>query len=192
MPTPKMITSLCHSLLCCWKSHARYSFMDGYASYNEISIALADIHKTSFTTHWDTFVWVVMPFGLCKAPTTFQKLVMFIFTNLLLKSMAVFVDNFNTQFSTSQYLESVREALMRCRKALLALNPDKTYLGVHRGVLLGYVMSEKGKEPDPEKIAVIDNLATPTNARGLAKLQGHVGWYRELISNHVKIAGFRV
>ena len=37
-------------------------------------------------------------------------------------------------------------------------------------------MSEKGKERDPENIAVIDELATPTNAKGIAKLLGHVGW----------------
>ena len=49
-------------------------------------------------------------------------------------------------------------------------------------------MSEKRKKPDPDKIAVIDGLATPTNAKGIAKLLGHVGWYRELIPNFSKIA----
>ena len=70
----------------------------------------------------------------------------------------------------------------------LALNPDKTVLGVHRGVLLGYVVSEKMREPVPDKIAVIDGLATPTNVNGIAKLLGHVGWYRELIPDFAKIA----
>ena len=110
--------------------HARYSFMDGYANYNQISIALAYIHKMAFTTPWGTFVWVVMPFGLYNAPATFQRLVMYIFTDLLFEFMTVFVDDFNTQSSTSQHLESVREALMRCRKAQLALNPYKTFLRV--------------------------------------------------------------
>lgn len=110
--------------------HARYTFMDGYAGYNQISIALVDIHKAAFTTFWGTFIWVVMPFGLCNVLATFQILVMFIFTDLLFKSMTVFVDNFSTQSSASEHLECVREALKRCRKAWLALNLDKTYLGV--------------------------------------------------------------
>ena len=57
----------------------------------------------------------------------------------------------------------------------LFLNPDKTLLGVQKGVLLGYVVSEKWREPEPEKIVVIDGFPTPTNARKMTKLLGHVG-----------------
>jgi len=120
--------------------HARYTFMDGYADYNQISIALQDIHKTAFTTPWETFVRIVMPFGLCNARATFQRLVMYIFTDLLFKSMIVFVDDFSTQSNVSDYLHCVKETLVRCRKMRLALNPDKTLLGVNKEVLLGYVV----------------------------------------------------
>ena len=168
--------------------HARYTFMDGYAGHNQIAIALCDVHKTTFTTPWDTFVWVVMSFRLCNAPATFQRLVMYIFTDLLFKSMTVYIDDFSTQSTNDNHVESVRLALVRCRNMRLALNPDKTFLGVQRGVLLGYVVSEKMREPDPYKIAVIDGLATPTNAKGITKLLGHVGWYRELIPDFAKIA----
>ena len=51
-------------------------------------------------------------------------------------------------------------------------------------------MSENGREPDPEQITVIDELPTPTNAKGIAKLLGHMRWYRELIPNFSKIAVF--
>ena len=70
----------------------------------------------------------------------------------------------------------------------LALNPDKTFLRVKKEVLLGYVVSENGREPDPDKVAVIDELETPKNAKGISKLLGHVGWYRELIPDFAKIA----
>lgn len=44
--------------------------MDEYVGYNQISIALQDIHKMAFMTQWGTFVWVVMPFDLCNTPGT--------------------------------------------------------------------------------------------------------------------------
>ena len=77
-----------------------------------------------------------MPFGLCNASATFQRLVMYIFANLLFKAMTVYIDDFSTQPSTSEHLQCVREALVRCRQMRLALNPDKTFLRVQRGVLL--------------------------------------------------------
>lgn len=73
-----------------------YTFMDRYAGYNHISIALGDLHKTAFTTLWRTFIWLVMPFGLCNALATFQILVMFLFCELLYKLMTTFVDDFST------------------------------------------------------------------------------------------------
>ena len=149
--------------------------MDGCAGYNQISIALQDIHKTAFTTPWETFVWVVMPFGLCNALAIFQRLIMYIFNDLLFKSMTVFVDDFSTQSDVSNHLHCVREALMSCKKMRLALSPDKTFLGVHKGVLLGYVVSEKGWELDPEKVVAISELETPTNFKGISKLLVHVG-----------------
>jgi hypothetical protein len=45
--------------------HACYSFMNNFVEYNQISIAFENIHKTIFATPWGTFVWVIMPFGLC-------------------------------------------------------------------------------------------------------------------------------
>ena len=78
------------------RGHARYMFMDAYAGYNQIAIALEDMHKTTFTIPWGTFVWVVMPFRLCNTTAIFQRLVMYIFTNLLFKFMMVFVNDFST------------------------------------------------------------------------------------------------
>ena len=131
--------------------HGRYTFMDRYAGYNQIAIALYDMHKTAFTTPLGTFVWVVMPFGLCNVPATFQRLVMYIFTGLLFKSMTVYIDDFSTQSTSEDHVESVRLALVRCRKMRLALNPDKTFLDVQRGVLLGYVVSERKENRTPIK-----------------------------------------
>jgi len=167
--------------------HELYTFMDGYSGYNQVSIAAEDRHKTAFTTPWGTFVWHVMPFGLCNAPATFQRLVMSIFSDLLYKSMTVFIDDFSTQSDVDSHLQLVRESLERCKKARMALNPDKTYLALCRGVLLGYVVSKEGREPEPEKIKVILELKPPTSVKEVQRVLGHTGWYRELIEDYATI-----
>ncbi len=50
-----------------------YSFLDGYSSYHQISIALEDNYKTIFVTTWGAFVWMVMQFGVKNEPLTFQR-----------------------------------------------------------------------------------------------------------------------
>ncbi|GKC39374.1 putative nucleotidyltransferase, ribonuclease H [Tanacetum coccineum] len=44
-----------------------------FSGYFQIPIALEDQEKTTFTCPYDTFAYKRMPFGLCNAPTTFQR-----------------------------------------------------------------------------------------------------------------------
>ena len=53
--------------------HPYFCFLDGYSGYNQISIALEDQEKTTFTCSYGSFAFRRMPFGLCNAPTTFQR-----------------------------------------------------------------------------------------------------------------------
>uniref|UniRef100_A0A2N9FEI8 Reverse transcriptase/retrotransposon-derived protein RNase H-like domain-containing protein n=1 Tax=Fagus sylvatica TaxID=28930 RepID=A0A2N9FEI8_FAGSY len=50
-----------------------FSFMDGFSGYNQIKMAEEDKSKTAFVTHWGTFVYDVMPFGLKNAGATYQR-----------------------------------------------------------------------------------------------------------------------
>src|SRR5450759_607452 len=71
----------------------RFSFLDGYAGYNQIHIRPEDQSKTTFTTEWGTFAFCRMPFGLCNAPATFQRAMMVIFKDFLRDFMEIFIDD---------------------------------------------------------------------------------------------------
>ena len=64
--------SFTNSILDAVVGHECYFFLDGFSGYNQVKIAKEDQLKTTFTTDWRTYAYIVMPFGLCNAPTTFQ------------------------------------------------------------------------------------------------------------------------
>ncbi|GKB93413.1 reverse transcriptase domain-containing protein [Tanacetum coccineum] len=66
-----------------------------FLGYFQIPIALEDQEKTTFTCPYGTFTYKSMPFGLCNAPTTFQRCMTAIFHELIEDSMEVFMDDFS-------------------------------------------------------------------------------------------------
>ncbi|GKD46351.1 reverse transcriptase domain-containing protein [Tanacetum coccineum] len=75
--------------------HEYYCFLDGFSGYFHILIALEEQEKTTFTCPYGTFTYRRMPFGLCNAPSTFQRCMTAIFLELIKDNMEVFMDNFS-------------------------------------------------------------------------------------------------
>ncbi|GKF00237.1 reverse transcriptase domain-containing protein [Tanacetum coccineum] len=75
--------------------HEYYFFLDGFSGYLQIPIAPEDQEKTRFTCPYETFAYKLMPFGLCNAPTTFQRCRTTIFYELIEDCMEVFMDDFS-------------------------------------------------------------------------------------------------
>ena len=75
--------------------HEYYCFLDGYSGYNKIAKALEDQEKMTFTCPYRTFTYRRMPFGLCNAPGTFQLCMMAIFSDMVEKTIEVFMDDFS-------------------------------------------------------------------------------------------------
>ena len=68
--------------------------MDGFSGYNQIQIYKPHRWYTTFTTDWGTFAYIVMPFRLCNAPATFQRVMTEAFQEYLRKFMEIFLDDF--------------------------------------------------------------------------------------------------
>ena len=100
-----------------------YCFLDGYSGYNQISILPEDQEKTTFTCPYGTFTFKRMPFGLCNAPATFQRCMMSIFSDMLEKSIEIFMDDFSVCGSSFDIcLENLEKGLERCEETDLVLN----------------------------------------------------------------------
>ncbi|KAL3694641.1 hypothetical protein R1sor_008292 [Riccia sorocarpa] len=168
--------------------HECYSFLDGFSGYNQVSIREQDKDKTTFTTDWGTFAYNKMPFGLCNALATFQRLMTNIFKDFLRKFLEIFIDDFCVFGSREKHLEFLKKTLEKCRETQLSLHPEKCFFGVPEGILLGHRISERGIEVDWEKVKVIWELDPPKNLRELRGFLGHVGYYRRFIIAYAILA----
>ena len=164
-----------------------FCFLDGYSRYNQITIALKDQEKTTFTCPYSTFAFRRMPFGLCNALRTFQRCMMAIFSDMVKKFIEVFMDYFSMIGSTfDNYLHNLTLVLKRCMETNLVLNWEKCHFMVREGIVLGHCISERGIEVDRAKIEIIEKLPPPTSVKGVRSFLGHVGFYRWFIQDFSK------
>ncbi|KAJ9544863.1 hypothetical protein OSB04_024570 [Centaurea solstitialis] len=165
-----------------------YCFLDGYSGYNQIPIAPEDQQKTTFTCPFGTFASRRMPFGLCNAPATFQRCMLAIFSDMVERTMEVFMDDFSVYGdSYDECLSNLEAVLQRCQDTSLVLNWEKCHFMVTEGIVLGHKVSEEGIEVDQAKVDVIRKLPYPTSVKGVRSFLGHAGFYRRFIKDFSKI-----
>nr|GEV64365.1 reverse transcriptase domain-containing protein [Tanacetum cinerariifolium] len=161
-----------------------YYFLDGFSGYFQIPIDPKDQEKTTFTWPYGMFAYRRMPFGLCNAPSTFQRCMTAIFHDLIEKTMEVFMDDFSI-FGNS--FQSCLSYLKRMLKRL-CLNWEKSHFIVKEGIVLGHKISKQWIEVDKAKVDVITKLPHPTTVKGFRSFFGHASFYRRFNKEFSKIA----
>jgi hypothetical protein len=165
-----------------------YTFCDGYSGYHQIKIHDEDVLKTTFTTPWRTFAYLRMPFSLCNAGGTFQRVQMKIFGPYIGKFIRVYLDDFAVYGNRSSHLLYVRVAFERLVLHKSSLSPEKCRLGFCEGALLGHVVTKEGIRVNPEKVKRILELRDPRNAREVATLWGMANYHNRFVPNLTAIA----
>ncbi|KAK5776518.1 hypothetical protein PVK06_044477 [Gossypium arboreum] len=163
--------------------YSLFSFMDGFSGYNQIKMHLEDMNKTTFVTMWGTFCYKVMPFGLKNAGATYQRAMVTLFHDMIHKEIEVYVDDIIAKSRTKEeYVQVLRKLFLRLRKFQLKLNPAKCTFGARSGKLLGFVVSEKGIEIDPDKVKSIQELPPPRTQKEVQGFLGRLNYIARFIS----------
>ncbi|KAA3458938.1 RNA-directed DNA polymerase (Reverse transcriptase), Ribonuclease H-like protein [Gossypium australe] len=163
--------------------HSLFSFMDGFSGYNQIKMAPKDMEKTTFVTMWGTFCYKVMPFGLKNAGATYQRAMVMLFHNMMHKEIEVYVDNMIAKSRRErEHDENLRKLFERLRKFQLKLNPAKCTFGATSRKLLGFIVSEKGIEVDPDKIKAIEELPPPRTQKEVRGFLGRLNYIARFIA----------
>ena len=141
--------------------HELFSFMDGFSGYNQMLMAEEDREKTTFITEWGTFCYKVMPFGLKNAGATYQRAMVTLFHDMMHKEIEVHVDDMIAKSRPEEdHLVNLKKLFDRLRKYQLRLNPAKCTFGAQSGKFLGFIVSKRGIEVDPDKVKAIQELTS--------------------------------
>ncbi|XP_070057027.1 uncharacterized protein [Nicotiana tomentosiformis] len=121
-----------------------------------------DQEKTAFTCPYGTFAFKRMSFGLCNAPTTFQRCMAAIFTDTMEKFVEVFMDDFSVFGSSyDDCLKNLSKVLARCEETNLVLNWETCHFMVQEGIVLCHRVSKSGIEVDKAKVEEVEKLPPP-------------------------------
>ncbi|GKV40125.1 hypothetical protein SLEP1_g47794 [Rubroshorea leprosula] len=155
--------------------HERMSFLDASSGYHQVQLLLDDQEKTAFYAGDAIYCYVMMPFGLKNAEATYQKLVQIIFKLQIGRNIEVYVDDMIvSSVRAEDHISDLDETFQNLRRAQMKLNPLKCTFAVESGKFLGYVVSKKGIEVNPEKVEAVQQMEPPRTVKDVQRLTGRV------------------
>ena len=170
---------------------ARYfTKLDVRWGYNNIRIREGDEWKAAFKTKFSLFEPLVMTFGLCNAPATFQTIMQNIFDDLIDEGhVIVYLDDILIfHDSPTQLTNLTHEVLRRFLKWDLYLKPEKCSFAKDTIEYLSFVISHGHLQMDPEKVSGILKWPRPYNVKKVQSFLGFCNFYRRFIKDYSAIA----
>src|SRR5664279_1223940 len=158
-------------------------FLDAYSGYHQIKMRESDQIKTSFITPYGTYCYITMPFGLKNAGSTYQRCIQRCLHNQIGRNVHAYVaDIVVMSKKRGDLLEDLKETFDNLRTYKMMPKPTKCVFGVSAGKLLGFIVSERGIEVNPEKIKAILNITRPTCLKNIQRLAGSAAAVSRFIS----------
>ena len=167
-----------------------FTSLDLNMAYHQIPMCESDKEKTAFATpRGGLYQYRVMPFGLCNAPATFQRVIETALRGLQWYITVLYLDDiivFGRSFE--DHLCNLALVFDRLQNANLKLKAKKCRFVCKEVNFLGHVVSESGIRTDPEKTNAVKNWKRSENVSELRSFLGLVSYYRRFIKDFANIA----
>jgi hypothetical protein len=157
--------------------------LDAYSGYNQIKLKKEDEEKKAFITPYGMFCYQVMPFGLKNAGATYQRMMQNCLGSQIGRNIQVYIDDVViTTRKEESLISNLKETFDNLNRYKLKLNLTKWSFGVSAGQLLGFLVSARGIEANPEKIQAILMMGKPAKLHDVQKLAGRVAALSQFVA----------
>ena len=161
-----------------------FSTLDLASGYWQIELDEESKPKTAFTTEFGHFEFNRMPFGLQNAPSSFQRLMNYVFREELNVFVLVYLDDIIVFSRTlEEHFRNLETVFQRLREAGLKLKLKKCSFVKNSVPYLGHIVSAEGLATDPKKISAMTNFPPPKNVKQLQTFLGLTNYYRRFVPN---------
>jgi len=138
------------------KSIKVFTKVDLKSAYNLFRIKESEEYKTAFRTRYVHFEFLVMPFGLKNAPSTFQHFINDVLSEYLDDFVISYIDDILIYSNTiEEHHIHVKKVLKKLLESNLYVKLEKCEFDISETTFLGYVLSKDGMKMNKEKVKAI-------------------------------------
>jgi len=154
------------------------------SGYHQIRMKERDEWKIAFKTKYGLYEWLIIPFGLTGAPSTFMRLMNHVLRAFIGKFAVVYFDDILIYSKEiDEHIGHLRQVLDVLRKESLYANLKKCDFCMDKIVFLGYVVRAKGIEMDEAKVKAIQEWPTPKSIIEVKSFHGLASFYRRFVKD---------
>ena len=166
-----------------------FSKLDLQCGYWQVPVDPKDQEKTAFSPGpgMGLFQFTRMPFGLCGAPSTFQRLMDVVMRGL--PFVTTYIDDVLIHSANEELHKShLEQTFQRLREAGLTLRGSKCQIGMAQVTYLGHTFSREGMSPDSSKVDAVVNWPQPKDEAEVRQFLGLASYYRKYIDKFADMA----
>ncbi|KAE8247514.1 hypothetical protein A4X03_0g7031, partial [Tilletia caries] len=165
-----------------------FSKIDLRGAYNLLRISEGEEWKTCFRTRYGSYEYLVMPFGLCNAPSSFQRFMNDIFRNMVDVFIVIYLDDILIFSKTAhEHEHHVKKVLERLRSTKLFAKAEKCEFSRDSVEFLGYRLSKDGVTMVMDKVNSVLSWPAPKSVKQLQSFLGFANFYRRFIWRYSEI-----
>ena len=154
-----------------------FTTLDLASGFNQVAVDEEDKAKTAFITPFGLFEHNRMPFGLCNAPATFQRLMQSCLNDQIFQTLLVYIDDIIVFSETfEEHLSRLDRFLTRLSHHGLKIKAGKCTFLSRQVSYLGYTVSDRGISTDPDKLAAVKEWKVPGSVKELRSFLGFASY----------------